>query len=157
MECSCLWVRSAFFALAVLSVAIGHSVCGSVCWGFQEEKEPQAPVPPLIQKVEPARKLDELRGDPIMQIIEKRLAPPGASMEDQPKLLQRPDARDAVATKHLSVGQLQVAEGMIRAAKKLEKEAARLERSGQRQRAKELREIGSSIRSDVIKLLQLGD
>ncbi|MFN9988550.1 MAG: hypothetical protein ACK52S_23625, partial [Pirellula sp.] len=64
--------------------------------------------------------------------------------------------RDALASKPSSVGQLKAAEGMIRSARQLEKEAARAERAGQLQRAKSLREIGTAIQSDVVKLLQLG-
>ena len=179
-------VSSLLFVMAALSVAIGHSVSATACWGVQEENEPQAP--PLIKQIEPARKLHELRGDPLMQIIEQRLTLEGASLDDKPKLLdgamdrldRLPDdkvpvaiepkpadgdktvnrpmrlKRDSSSAKQVSVGQLQAAEGMIRAARQLEKEAARAERAGQPQRAKALREIGSSIQSDVVKLLQLG-
>ena len=179
-------VSSLLFVMAALSVAIGHSVSATACWGVQEENEPQAP--PLIKQIEPARKLHELRGDPLMQIIEQRLTLEGGSVDDKPKLLEgpsdrvdrRPDGkvpqaidlksadgdttanrpmrlmRDTASPTQVGIGQLRVAEGMIRAARQLEKEAARAERAGQPQRAKALREIGSSIQSDVVKLLQLG-
>ena len=64
--------------------------------------------------------------------------------------------RDTASPTQVGIGQLRVAEGMIRAARQLEKEAVRAERAGQLQRAKALREIGASIQSDVVKLLQLG-
>lgn len=179
-------IRSLQVVMAALSIAAGCSVCASICWGIQGESEP--PAPPLIKKIEPAKKLDELRGDPLMQSIEQRLTPEGASLDDKPKLLDGPIdrldrrldgkvpeanepkpadgdktanrpmrlKRDALASKPSSVGQLKAAEGMIRSARQLEKEAARAERAGQLQRAKSLREIGTAIQSDVVKLLQLG-
>jgi hypothetical protein len=179
-------IRSSLLVTATLLIAIGHSVCATVCCGLQEESEP--PAPPLVEKIEPARKLHELRGDPLMQIIEQRLTPESASLDDKPKLLdgamdrldRLPDdkvpvaiepkpadgdktvnrpmrlKRDSSSAKQVSVGQLQAAEGMIRSARQLEKEAARAERAGQPQRAKALREIGSSLQSNVVKLLQLG-
>lgn len=178
--------RPSFLVTAVCSIAIGPWVYTSVGWSVQEENTP--PAPPLIKRSGPAKKLDELRGDPLMQIIEQRLTPDGAPMDDKPRLLKgpidlldrrldgkEPEAvepkpadgdktanrpmrlkRDNLSSKQSSVGQLRAAEGMIRSARQLEKEAERAERAGQPERAKAMREIGSSIQRDVVKLLQLG-
>lgn len=72
----------------ILSIAIGCFYSAPACWGFQEESPP--PTPPRIKSIDPSRKIEDLRGDPLMQIIEQRLTPEGKSNDTKSPLLDTP-------------------------------------------------------------------